>query len=851
MDRLSRIYIPKRLYSRLKCIYSERLTVISAPEGCGKSVTVREFVRRSRPLGGSCRIITDCATDNECFKEYCRIVLGREEQIPVTQEEFMRMCRIFSAVRLPVSTAVIFDTPAAAKMILRNMYCAKLFYLHAPARTTVICGEPSDVQKQMISEHRINNITEEELRLTDEETAEYFGLCGVEGANTEHIRSMTGGEIFRIRLAATALARGITVTDYSSGSLINAIMESLPLSVRFAGLAAASFIRLDEHLFRDLSESPALTEYFGAQALSEAAVFGGIDTVNRVVHMIDINKKTKRHSAHILFRRAMYGMFVGLPDEVRRAFHRCSALDYLRLKMTFRSFCQFYLSGDYNAAASVGVREPVSFEMLLKNKELIYGFVTECPLDCKPIIPRFARLLSILMITEYKDRVRHRYNELTEHISASPDYTEGERRNMLSYIYALRTYEAYYRLDKMGTHIKRAYDLFSGTSASYPPIYSWSLYAPSVFCLIHRYSLSITTEAEQFSRYHRMYTEMIRHGLYAESTYLAELHFYMGDLHKGLQLAVETIRRCTDDSLLPTRIVSLNIACRCALLMGSYEQLVRFSGELAQIRRLNAGTDVGEMAALCQALLCCMKRGRTEDIWPVASTPDAEVLLNRYTAPFYFFTRSISMLLHGEHRILLDKKEYYMQAARAVENETVLLMLMLAAAAAHLAENETKQAAQLVKEVLDTLGGSGIIMPAVEMCIQFPKLFIFAAEALPARYGPMISKIIAFAKPLRKNMEAVRTQELTEIGSRSKSSQAVSRSMDTCVQSMEKTRKELGLTERALKYALLAARRYSNAEIAEICRTSEDSVKSSLKRTFARLGIRSRGQLRHIFPYKE
>ena len=53
------------------------------------------------------------------------------------------------------------------------------------------------------------------------------------------------------------------------------------------------------------------------------------------------------------------------------------------------------------------------------------------------------------------------------------------------------------------------------------------------------------------------------------------------------------------------------------------------------------------------------------------------------------------------------------------------------------------------------------------------------------------------------------------------------------------------LTEKALRYAVLAAMGRSNADIARLCGASEDSVKSSLKRTFERLGLRSRAQLRY------
>ena len=43
MPDTSRIYIPKRVSGMLRGIYTSRVTVVSAPDGCGKTTLVREF----------------------------------------------------------------------------------------------------------------------------------------------------------------------------------------------------------------------------------------------------------------------------------------------------------------------------------------------------------------------------------------------------------------------------------------------------------------------------------------------------------------------------------------------------------------------------------------------------------------------------------------------------------------------------------------------------------------------------------------------------------------------------------------------------------------------------------------
>ena len=51
---------------------------------------------------------------------------------------------------------------------------------------------------------------------------------------------------------------------------------------------------------------------------------------------------------------------------------------------------------------------------------------------------------------------------------------------------------------------------------------------------------------------------------------------------------------------------------------------------------------------------------------------------------------------------------------------------------------------------------------------------------------------------------------------------------------------ELGLSVTAFKYAVMAASGLENKEICRLFSVSEDSVKSSLKRTFAALGVKNR-----------
>ena len=57
---------------------------------------------------------------------------------------------------------------------------------------------------------------------------------------------------------------------------------------------------------------------------------------------------------------------------------------------------------------------------------------------------------------------------------------------------------------------------------------------------------------------------------------------------------------------------------------------------------------------------------------------------------------------------------------------------------------------------------------------------------------------------------------------------------------VEALRQELGLSATAFKYAVMAASGVENKDICRLFSVSEDSVKSSLKRTFAAPGVKNR-----------
>lgn len=845
MTRRNAIYIPKRIYNRLKSIYSSKLTVICAPENYGKTTLLHEFIRRSRPKGSTCRFMQPCESASECFRNYCELVIGTSERLPITEVEYCTLLDKFRHAQPQNDTMiVVMDFPAASEMLLHNLYCFRLISEHSPALTVTTRESITLHCRSLLERHSTNLIDKHELLLTADETEEYLSLRGITNVSAKLIHKGTEGEMLRTRLCAEIIANGGKPVDFSlDGLLKDSIIKRLPRGARFAALCACAFNTIDKETCKDLNSEPALVEFFGTDILKLSSIYDGLNLINRMLPNFWINTYKKTYTTPLFIRMAASNDFNLLDSEVKNAFLRCCARDYLRMGKTFTALCQYCKAGEYQLAAALPMQRVITFNYILTHKPSIYEIVTTVPLDCKPMMIKLIQMLALLMLTDYRERAKPRLREVIEYISNSPDYTPAERRNMLCYAYALSMYQDFYVIQKMGIHIKRAYELYTGkqTFEFDPPFYSYTLYTPSVFAMLYRYSISTTTQFEQFTRYHRMYSEIVHHGEYIEAVYIGEMYYYKGNFEKSLAQSLAVAKRCTQLRFIPTQLVALKTAAKCAMLTGHEQQYYKTLNEIADIARRFSSTEIGDMALLTMAMIACLRGGRDEDAWSVISTHDEDIRNNRYTAPFYYYVRCCFMLVHEEYKMLIKRSEEYIQTAADVQNDTLGILMKLTVATALYLQGHIGKSLETLEEILDFTGKSEMIMPLVEHCISFPYIFRCAAEKLSGDHAAAAQRILSAAAPCIEKMEMMRTQELTDI------SRAQVRPLRIAITNRRARQihraAKIKLSEDALKYAILASEGSSNAEIAQLFGTTEDSVKSSLKRTYIKLGISSRPEL--------
>lgn len=848
-DALNRIYIPKRLYARLKSIYESNVTVIAAPDGVGSSTYITEFILRSRTKGYSCKYVRGCSSAAQCFSMLCKKLVGKEFRIPVSDVEQIRIKQCFSDTENTDKTVVVLDNEYAADMLFNNARIAKLLAEECGAKIVVTAPPLSSLRTRICRRYGFDIIDESELLLSKEETAEYAAPFTAAADRIDEIYRLSGGSVMRARICLRLISTGHELPEDGADLLTEYFRKTTDPQEQAALLTAVSFDYLSDEYCAELRASKTITDILGKDTFEPSVILDIVERLNKRTGLVSVNRKTRRVYCHPLAAKVLKERFLLCPAELQREFRLALARHWQRTGNNFNAFLQYYCLGDFkNAGLLKNNINPITFNDVLNTKQTLLAFVEDCPLDCKEIITRYIRVVSLLLMTDMRDRVKNKLTEAAAYVSSCDAYSESEKRSLLAYIHLHRTHEDYYLIEKMGTHIKRAYELFSGEKITVAPFYSWHLYTPSVFALIHRYSMPVATEEEQFVRYHRMYSDMIMHGEHICELYTAEALYFRGEFAQAAASVQAGLNECTEKHNLTTKISFLTLKMNVCLFRGDFRGFYEAGRELADVIHQEDANERGIMARLCLTWQAVFFGDPETDGSFLRDMSDSTIMLNRFQAPFIYYLIAVMDVFAQDYRRVLAKAEKYLEAARDVRSETIEIKLLLLTSYAALKSNDTAKAANLAEQALDKLLNTEIITPAAELLLICSEMRDFMIGTLPSRYYRYINKAELLAAECRRGIEVIQTFLLTLAHPISRHSEISAAYIYGLADSAGNRRQNIGLSKKEFACAVLAASKYTNSEIMEILSLSEDSVKSCLKRAFAKLGVRSRTHLKTYVP---
>lgn len=845
---LDSIYIPRRISGLLRGIYSNRVTVVCAQDGAGKSTLLREFIRRTRPSGISVKYVVSSENTGDCFSQIMAHLLGEPANEPLTDSEYTALHKRLKSASTARELLIIVDCPLAIQTLLGNRRSANLFSECSCARFVFVSDSMKSAYRKLAVKLRFLLLERQQLSLDISEIKSYAEKAGVE-VNASAVFSATRGAFLGTRLCFMLAKQGERFSNSTTEErLIRAVLQHLPKKTWGALIAASAFPDQPEGFCLDLNAFASVTAYFGSGLSSPDEILRELDRINEMIPLAAVNHRSRSVIIHPVLSHTAYMIFFRLPANVQHDLRICFAREYRRRAEAFLCFCEYYLAGEYELAGAVRAFDMIPYSMMIRSSRLLLDFVKNCPLDTKGILPRLLRMLALLMHTDVKPLLSGRFNEIISFLRFSPDLDESDRHSLLCYAYALRTNEDFYILDKMGADIMRAYDLFKDVRRFESPMFPWSMYSPSIFALVHRRGYSLQTENSQFNRYQRMYAEMLNHGKFTQNIFAGEVRYYQGDLRGALDQLTSAARSCA--GIPATQICALYNASKCCLFLGDYLRFFEFLSQIHDIERQNLNKEEGDFSKLCLGMLSAMRGGGIEDSWFALSTEETDVMYNRYTAPYFCMTKSAFWLSRENYNQVAEASEKYITAAVTAGNEIAGIKLRIYSAEAYMMLSNFDKATQLFGDAIYSAEDNHIPTALAEVCAAHADVFEHLKPMVPAELLPAIESAQQQGTQFRRGMETVRTYEITYLGNARKENYAEHylKPLERLVSVTENRRIALGLTPAAYSYAIMAASGISNAEISNLFGVSIDSVKSSLKRTCAVVGAKSRRELSDHLP---
>ncbi|MGN1421896.1 MAG: helix-turn-helix transcriptional regulator [Oscillospiraceae bacterium] len=802
-----------------------------------------EFIARSRRDGISCRFVRNADSVSDCAARVFGLLLGHSAFPPETDDELYLLGEELK--RAPVGELlVVVDCPFSALTLLENLRTAELLMQFCSARFVIISDNATDTHISAAEALGMSVITEKELLFTREETEECYDYCGLKCRDIDRIYSITGGQPMRTKLCIKLEEAGVDPENGDNAALLGQYAAAaLSRSELGVLMCFAPLKKVSEEYLRSLGESQPVSEYFGSDTFEYGNVCRRIKALGSSLGLCGIDMKTRAVSFHPHLKDFISRAVTTLPREVSAAVRECRAREYLRLGKPYYAFCEFFLAGKNREAAECTGSAPISLREVMGTKAALKYFLDNCPLDDKSLLKRYLRVLAMLMLTSEKSGLSGYYDRAIKYISSSPDYTEKERRHMLSYAFALRTYEDFFFIERMGKHIKRAYEYYDGTGLSESPFYTWNMYVPSLFGLIHNYSLSISTEREQFGRYQRMYCDMLDHGKYILSYYNAELAYFIGNVSYADKAAAGILSACGKEDE-AVRLIGLLLRGKAAVYSGKYMIFSDVTEKMVKILHTTTQHEVYKMARLSLALLDMVCGSFKYSAFFACCRDDEDIRINRFAAPYYCLITAMYCLAAGKTERVIRDAEYYLSVADEVRNGTVRLQLCIILAETHLALGERAAAEDYAAKAASVLDGTPIYMPAAEVLVLCRRVREYYAGAMPE--GSPMKLACAAADRFTVGAETVLTYKMTFCAANREPSDE--ERLSGYVRNNDTLRRQLGLNRREFEMSVFAAAGMTNEQIAQALSASLDSVKSCLKRVYAKTGIRSRQGLEALIP---
>ncbi len=808
------VYIPSKLKKRLETIHSYPLIVLQAASGFGKTTVISEYLRKAdvhQSYWYTCMGETLSKSWNGICKTFSHIDNSAAEQLKTleypTQENLVDIAEIMSECDVDWDTWFIIDNfqyiqDELPERILYALSC------HGCSRLHII------IITQFIDSMDINGLPAEQAVIIKndafffqkEDTDAYFRANKIALSLRElnRLQRLSEGWVAALNLQLIRYKRegDFKVTD-SMDNLIRAVIWNHlePEEKRF--LAAVS-------LLKHFSVEQAYI------LLGKNTLLAGIARLLDDGSFIRYESDSGTYSLHSLLQNFLKHELKCLPAGELRMMQKLAADAYAAVGENYYALQNYLEAGEWECLLSLPLKA-ADFSLYLKDgsTEILERVLIECD---KRILVSYPQTLSIITFELFRAGSYTEFQKgciLMEEMASCPEqhgFSNEDVRILNGQLALLQSFTAFNDIEKMSALHHRAWDALGGPFSNRADWNdSWAFGQPSVMYLFWSESGALDRELDCMDECLPYYIRLTEgHGSGANCAMRAEALLMRGDdaaaealCHKAIYLASTQ----EQDSICFAAEMTL---LRIALLRGDSQDFENVKNSI--LKRAKAVSKPSEkiVAELALSFVLGLTENYVAPEWLMNYERIKEILYDA-AIPFGVLTYLSLLLPTGQDAKLLGTAQGVLPAAEQHHFLLPQVYFHLFIAVAHHRLGQNKEAEAALDRALSIALPDGIYLPFAEYGDELAPLL-----KLKGRQIDMV-EILTLCRVQRQGVEKI----LKAI-----------------------TNNQLSPREREVAH--LAAEGLTNRDIASRLLISQETVKTTMKSIFQKMGTRSRVQLQDL-----
>ena len=821
----NRAYISSSLKNKLSRFEMYRYSFIYAPTGYGKSKITKSFFKN---YPGYTVLWIDAQSSREIFWEnFCNAVklfnVSLAESFknigfPDSDEDINAVINLLSIMNSEQSSALLvidnFDNIFDDSMC--RIFAASYLSTAVGLRYTFILRKITNQSIiNLITKDDALGITKKDLAFSQEDIEDYFRLNEIilDKETSKKIYQKSLGWPYIVYLYMESFRNKITNNDILVSDKANTFIEN---NVWFELNNKEREFLANMSVFSSFNLKQCMKQAF----LEEKECLNLLNSIS----LIDYDEHTRRYSFNPMFDNYILQILSEMPTQNIRSITIRAANTNLDDGHYFEAMKLYSQSREYTKIYRSNISYEHIYPFVIKQNKDIFTDIANHYWDIeKNGHFEFSILIcfSLLMFNE-----RHMVDTLLTDIAADINkdtYLNESARN--SYLAELQFVKAFTKYNNFELMIKD-FNLISSYSKSPVNIiaggFPFNYECPSVLMLYHRQAGALDKELAALEHYASDYYRITNgHGKGFEAVMKAEVLYNRGDFDGAEILCQKAIYMADSRNQYGIYIAASYILANIALYRGLNDQYKENMNNIVSIANKDKGKS-RSLVKLSDICLACLYSNTEQEEKISSWLKDQKAIEDTVN----FFSLSFVNVLFGKYLILTHDYHHYLGISGQLLGLNNMFSYVMPQIYTYIylaiANNETGEvlkAHKFMKEAIKLAEPDNIYMPFVH---NYDAVSELMAEAVINRdYQRFIKNVTRISKGYSKGIKAIK-----------KAGHMLA---------------DYGLTVRESDVAKLAAKRYSNKEIAEHLFIAESTVKSNMKVIFNKLQINSRAELKNFF----